>query len=161
LQSSLCGALFAPEPWFAPVRGVGVGVGDGGGGGGQHFGLVRRALCIFAPRSTPNELGLVAVALLSEVRVALWPLAVAAEERQHALCRCLGSRSALLASPGSIAPSVMLHLQNGTKSNSLWLDGHLAKAAGPCWASARKVRAAVAIRLSRSEPGCCAFEFHN
>jgi hypothetical protein len=88
------------SPWFAPVRG-------GGAGGGLHFGLVHRALCIFAPRSTPNstpnELLLVAVALFSQGRVAAWPLAVAAEERQHAIHLCLGSSAALLAYPGPIA----------------------------------------------------------
>jgi ribosome modulation factor len=83
LRSPLCGL----SPWFAPVC-------DVDGGGGLHFGLVRRALCIFAPRSTPNELGLVAITLLSEGRVAAWPLAVAAEERHHAIHHCLGSRAA-------------------------------------------------------------------
>jgi hypothetical protein len=73
------------SPWFAPVC---------GGGGGVYCGLVRHALCIFEPRSTPNELGLIAVTLFSEGRVAVWPLAVAAEERQHAIHRCLGSRAA-------------------------------------------------------------------
>jgi hypothetical protein len=83
------------SPWFAPIRG---GVG-GGGGGGLHSGLVCRALCIFAPRSTPNELLLIAVMLFSQGRVAAWPLAVAAEELQHAIHHCLGSRAALLALP--------------------------------------------------------------
>jgi hypothetical protein len=37
------------SPWFAPVCGGYVGVGGVGvGGGGLHFGLVRRAFCIFA-----------------------------------------------------------------------------------------------------------------
>jgi hypothetical protein len=63
------------NPWFAPVR---------GGVGGLQFGPVRRAICIFAPRSTPNELGLIAFTLFSEGRVA-----VAAEERQHAIHHCL------------------------------------------------------------------------
>jgi hypothetical protein len=97
-----CEARFAGlSPWFAPVcRG-----GDGaGGGGGLHFKLVRRALFIFAPRSTPNELLLTAVTLFSQGRVAAWPLAVAAEERQHAIHHCLGSRAALLTSPGPISP---------------------------------------------------------
>jgi hypothetical protein len=78
---SFCEARFAGlSPWFAPVRRVG-----GGVGGGLHFGLVRRALFIFAPRSTPNKLNLTAVTLFSQVsgRVAAWPLAVAAGERQH------------------------------------------------------------------------------
>jgi hypothetical protein len=56
-RSPLCGA----EPLVAPVR--------GGGGGGLHFALVRRALCIFAPRSTPNKLLLTAVTLSSQGRV--------------------------------------------------------------------------------------------
>jgi hypothetical protein len=93
--SSFCEARFAGlSPWFAPVR----------GGGGLHFGLVRRALCIFAPRSTPNKLHLTAVTLFSQGRVAAWPLAVAAEDRQHAIHHCLGSRAALLASPCPISP---------------------------------------------------------
>jgi hypothetical protein len=93
-----CEARFAGlSPWFVcPVC---------GGGGGLHFGLVRRALCIFAPRFTLIELGLIAVTLFSEGRVAVWPLAVVAEERQHAIHHCLGSRAALLASPGPISPS--------------------------------------------------------
>jgi hypothetical protein len=96
VRGSSCEARFAwLSPWFAPVR---------GGGGGVYFGLVLRALCIFAPRSTPNELGLIAVTLFSEGHVAVWPLAVAAEERQHAVHHCLGSRAALLASPGPISP---------------------------------------------------------
>jgi hypothetical protein len=37
------------------------------------FGLVRRALCIFAPRSTINELLLIAITLFSQGRVAAWP----------------------------------------------------------------------------------------
>jgi hypothetical protein len=90
-----CEARFAGlSPWFAPVR----------GSGGLHLGLVRRALCSFAPCSTPNELGLIAVMLLSEGRVAVWPLAVAAEERHHAIHHYLGSPAALLASPGPISP---------------------------------------------------------
>jgi hypothetical protein len=94
-----CEARFAGlSPWFAPVRGVGVGV------GGLHFGLVRRALCIFAPRSTPNKLLLTAVTLFSQGRVAAWPLVVAAEERQHGIPHCLGSRAALLAPPIPISP---------------------------------------------------------
>jgi hypothetical protein len=40
------------NPWFPPVC--------RGGGGGLHFKLVRRALCIFAPCSTPNKLLLTA-----------------------------------------------------------------------------------------------------
>jgi hypothetical protein len=71
-----CVARFAGlSAWFAPVR--------RGVGGGLHFGLVRRALFIFAPRSTPNKLVLTAVTLFSQGRVAAWPPAVAAEERQH------------------------------------------------------------------------------
>jgi hypothetical protein len=62
LRSPLCGAEPLVCPWWY----------------GIYFGLVRRALCIFAPRSTPNELGLIAVTLFSEGRVAVWPLAVAA-----------------------------------------------------------------------------------
>jgi hypothetical protein len=75
-----CEARFAGlSPWFTPVR---VGGGGGGvGGGGIHFGLVRRALFIFASRCTPNKLILTAVTLFSQGRVAAWPLAVAAEER--------------------------------------------------------------------------------
>jgi hypothetical protein len=74
-ESYFCEARSAGlRPWFPPIRwGVGV-------GGGLHFGLVRRALCIFAPRSTPNELFLIAVTLFSQGSVAAWPLAVAAEE---------------------------------------------------------------------------------
>jgi hypothetical protein len=75
-----CEARFAGlSPWFAPVRG------GGGVGRGLHFGLVRRAICIFAPLSTPNELLQIAVTLFSQSRVAAWPLAVAAEERQQAI----------------------------------------------------------------------------
>jgi hypothetical protein len=93
-----CEARFAGlSPWFAPVRGVGV------GGGGLHFGLVRRALFIFAPRSTPNKLILTAVTLFSQSRVPAWPLAVAAEERQHAIPHCLGSRAAFHASLSPIS----------------------------------------------------------
>jgi hypothetical protein len=100
--SHFCEARFAGlRPWFAPVR---LGGGGGGGGGGLHFGLMRRALFIFAPRSTPNKLLLSAVTLFSQGRVAAWPLAVAAEERQHAIHYCLGSRAAHLASPGPISP---------------------------------------------------------
>jgi hypothetical protein len=45
-----CEARFAGlSPWFAPVRR------GGSGGGDLHFALVRRALCIFAPRSTPYK----------------------------------------------------------------------------------------------------------
>jgi hypothetical protein len=47
------------------------------------LGLVRRALFLFAPRTTPNKLLLTAVMLFSQGRVAAWPLAVAAEERPH------------------------------------------------------------------------------
>jgi hypothetical protein len=72
--------------------------------GGLHFGLVRSALCIFAPRFTPNKLLLILSMLCSQVRVAAWPLAAVAEERQHAIHDCLGSRAALLASPGPISP---------------------------------------------------------
>jgi hypothetical protein len=72
------------------------------GGGGSLFGLMRRALCIFAPRSTPNELLLIAVMLFSLGRVVAWPLAVAAEERQHAI-QCLGLCPVLLAFHGPIA----------------------------------------------------------
>jgi hypothetical protein len=92
------------DSWFAPVRGGGGSGGGDGGGGGLHFGLVCRALCIFAPRSTPNELLVIAVTLFSQGRVAAWPLAVAAEERQHAFHQCLGSRAAFLASTGPISP---------------------------------------------------------
>jgi hypothetical protein len=93
---SFCETRFAGlSPWIAPVR---------GGGGGLHFGLVRRALCIFAPRSTPNELLLIAVTLISQGRVAALPLGVAVEERQHAIHHCLGSRAALLSSFSPISP---------------------------------------------------------
>jgi hypothetical protein len=93
-----CEARFAGlSPWFAPVRRVGV------GGGGLHFGLVRRALFIFAPRSTPNKLILTAVTLFSQGRVVAWPLAVAAGERQHAIPHCLGSRAAFQASLSPIS----------------------------------------------------------
>jgi hypothetical protein len=40
------------------------------GGGGLHFGLVRRAFFLFAPRSTPSKLLLTAVTLFSQGRVA-------------------------------------------------------------------------------------------
>jgi hypothetical protein len=97
---AFCEARFAGlSPWFAPVRG-----GVCGGGGGLHFGLVRHALCIFAPRSTHIELRLIAVTLLSLGCVAAWPLAVAADELQLAVHRCLASHAALLASPGPISP---------------------------------------------------------
>jgi hypothetical protein len=109
------------SPWFAPVRG-----GGGGGVGGLHFGLVRHALYIFAPRSTPNDLLLIAVTLFSQGRTAAWPLAVAAEERQHAIHHCLGSRAALLASP---APSPHIHI-NVIIGNSLWPGERLARVAG-------------------------------
>jgi hypothetical protein len=102
--TTFCEARFAGlSPWFAPV-GVGVGVGVGGdGSGGLHFGLVRRALFISAPRSTPNKLTLTAVTLFSQGRVAAWPLAVAAGERQHAIPHCLGSRAAFQASLSPIS----------------------------------------------------------
>jgi hypothetical protein len=90
LRSPLCGAEPLVCPWSSWY--------------GIYFGLVRRALCILAPRSTPNELGLIAVTLFSEGRVAVWPLAVAAKELQHAIHHCLGSRAALLVSPGPISP---------------------------------------------------------
>jgi hypothetical protein len=78
LYCCFCEARLAGlSPWFAPVRGGGV------GGGGLPFGLVRRALFIFAPRSTPNKLLLTAVTLFSQGCVAALPLVVAAEERQH------------------------------------------------------------------------------
>jgi hypothetical protein len=51
---------------------------------------VRRVLFIFAPRSTPSKLLLTAVTQFSQGRVAAWPLAVAAEERQYAIPHCLG-----------------------------------------------------------------------
>jgi hypothetical protein len=121
VSSHFCEARFAGlSPLFAPVR-----HGVGGGVGGLQFGLVRRALCIFAPRFTPNELLLIAVTLFIQGRVAALPLAVAAEERQHAIHHCLSSRAALLASPGLI--STHLHL---VISNSLWPGGRLAGAAG-------------------------------
>jgi hypothetical protein len=57
-----CEARFAGlSPWFAPVRRGGV----GGGGRGLQFGLVRRALFIFAPHSPHNKLLLTAVTLFS------------------------------------------------------------------------------------------------
>jgi hypothetical protein len=93
-----CEARFAwLSPWFAPVRGGGGGDGSGGGG------LMRRNLCIFAPLSTPNQLLLITVTLFSQGCFTAWPLAVAAEERQHAIHHCLGLRAALLASPGPTA----------------------------------------------------------
>jgi hypothetical protein len=96
LYLCFCEARFAGlSPWFAPVR---HGVGVGGGGGGLHFGLVLRALFIFAPRSTPNKLLMTAVTLFSQGRVAAWPLAVAAEEHQHSIPHWLGSRAAFQAS---------------------------------------------------------------
>jgi hypothetical protein len=56
-NKTFCEARFAGlSPWFAPVR---------GGVGGLHFGLMRRALSIFAPRSTPNKLLLTAVTLFA------------------------------------------------------------------------------------------------
>jgi hypothetical protein len=66
---AFCEARFADlSPWFVVVRG-------GGGGGGLQFALVRRALCVFAPRSSPNKLLLTAVTLFSQGRIAAWPLA--------------------------------------------------------------------------------------
>jgi hypothetical protein len=56
-----------------------------------------------APRSTPNELLLSAVTLFSQGPVAAWPLAVAAEDCQHAIHHCLGSRAAFQASLGPIS----------------------------------------------------------
>jgi hypothetical protein len=53
---------------------------------------------------TRDELLLIAGTLFRQGRVAAWPLAVAAEERQHAIHYCLGLRAALLASPGPISP---------------------------------------------------------
>jgi hypothetical protein len=104
-KATFCEARFAGlSPWFAPVRGGVVVV-----GGGLHFGLVRRALCIFAPRFTPKELLMIAVTLFSQGRVAAWPLAVAAEERQHEIHYCLGSRAAHLASPGPNSPHSHKH----------------------------------------------------
>jgi hypothetical protein len=101
--STFCEARFAGlSPWFAPVRGGGGG-GGGVGGGGLHFGLVRRALFIFALRSTPNKLILTAVTLFSQGRVAAWPLAVTAWERQHAIPHCLGSHAAFQASLSPIS----------------------------------------------------------
>jgi hypothetical protein len=50
-RAAFCKARFAGlRPWFVPIR----------GGDDLQFGLVRRALCIFAPRSTPNKLFLTA-----------------------------------------------------------------------------------------------------
>jgi histidine ammonia-lyase len=72
-------------------------------GGGLQFGLVRRAVSVFAPRTTPNKLLLTAVRLLSQARVAAWPLAVATGELQHAIPHCLGSRAAFQASLGPIS----------------------------------------------------------
>jgi hypothetical protein len=67
-------------------------------GGGSHFELMRRALCIFAPRPTPNKLLLTAVTLFSRVHFAALPLAQAAEQHQHAFPNGLGLRDALKAS---------------------------------------------------------------
>jgi hypothetical protein len=92
-----CEARFAGlSPCFAPVVVV-------GGGVGLRCGLVRRALCVIAPRSTPNKLLLTAVTLFSQGLVAAWPLAVAAVERQHAVPHCLGSRAAFQAFLGPIS----------------------------------------------------------
>jgi hypothetical protein len=92
--SSSCEACFAGlSPWFAPVVVV----------GGLQLGLVRRAVSVFAPRSTPNKLLLTAVRLFSQGRVAAWPLAVATGERQHAIPHCLGSRAAFQAFLGPIS----------------------------------------------------------
>jgi hypothetical protein len=95
--AEVSGVFAGLSPCFAPVRRGGV-----GGVGGLHLGLLRRALCIFAPRSTPNKLLLTAVTLFSQGRVAAWPLAWAAEERQRAIDHCLGSCTALQASLGPI-----------------------------------------------------------
>jgi hypothetical protein len=74
-----CEARFAGlSPWFAPVRcrrrvrGI-------------HFEFARRALCIIAPRSTPNELSLTAVTLFSQECAAVWSLAQAEGESQHSI----------------------------------------------------------------------------
>jgi hypothetical protein len=65
--------------------------------------------------------------LLSQGRVAAWPLVVAAEERQHAIAihYCLCSLAALLASPGPISPH--LHKRNFRPGRRLarLLAGHL------------------------------------
>jgi hypothetical protein len=74
IKTLFCEACYAGlSPWFAPVCRCG-----GGGGGGLHFALVCRALCIFAPLSTPNKLLLLRGGrryAVSQDRVAAWPLA--------------------------------------------------------------------------------------
>jgi hypothetical protein len=95
-KTPCCEVRFARlSPWFAPVR--------RDGGGGLDFGLVRRALCIFAPCSSPNELLLTAATLFSGELAAAWPLALATEERQHVTPHCLGLRAAFQASLGPIS----------------------------------------------------------
>jgi hypothetical protein len=98
-QASSNRSSLAGSPWFAPVRhrrrlrfrcGT-------------HFKLVHRALCIIAPLLTPNKLLLTADMLLSQELAAALHLAVAAEERQHAIPRGLGSRAAFQASLGPIS----------------------------------------------------------
>jgi hypothetical protein len=71
-------------------------------GGGLHFGLVHRALCIFAPHSSPSLLLLTAATLYSQGRVVVLPLAVAAgEDSSSALARVLRSEHTSAQSPHS------------------------------------------------------------
>jgi hypothetical protein len=62
------------SPWFAPAC--------LGHRHGIQFELVRRALCIIAPRSIPNEFLRKAITMFNEERVAVWSLAQAAGERK-------------------------------------------------------------------------------
>jgi hypothetical protein len=58
---------------------------------GIHCELVRRALCIIAPCSTPNDRLLTTFKLSSQECDAAWSLIQAAGERQHAIHHYLGS----------------------------------------------------------------------
>jgi hypothetical protein len=56
-----------------------------------------RSLHLCTP-STPNKLVLTAVTLSSQGRAAMWPLAQAADQSEHAYPNCLGTRAAFQAS---------------------------------------------------------------
>jgi hypothetical protein len=73
----LCESRFAGlSSWFAPAHDRCRGV---------HYELVRRALCIVAPRSTPFELFVTTVTLFGQECAEAWSLVQAASESLHAI----------------------------------------------------------------------------